>query len=89
MSMTNDLNNLIKNFKKNYVTNVSNVLKIVTDITVHNKTNNTTELKALTDAQLSLIETQFKKQIITFFLQSLIDFKNILDYSNSNPKLTT
>lgn len=79
--------NLIKSFKTHYQTNVNNIHKIIQDLTLYDNTTNSIELKTLTDFQLKAVENQFKKHIMTFFLQSIIDYKAILEYIKNNPNI--
>ena len=87
MKEDKELQNLIKSFKTHYISNVDTISKIVSDLTYFDKTTNTLELKTLTDFQLNSVENQFKKYIITFYLQSVIDYKTILDYVKSHQNL--
>ena len=70
-----------------YQTNVNNIHKIIQDLTLYDNTTNSIELKTLTDFQLKAVENQFKKHIMTFFLQSIIDYKAILEYIKNNPNI--
>tara|TARA_Y100000389_G_scaffold169019_1_gene175015 strand:+ start:2314 stop:3303 length:990 start_codon:yes stop_codon:yes gene_type:complete len=70
---------LIKESKRNYINNLDQVLNILNEMVYYNKSVNKYNLKLLSFYQLNRIEIKLKQVVIIFFMQSLADYKNILN----------
>lgn len=70
---------LIKNYKKNYINNLNQVLSIFSAMVYYDKSEKKYNLKQISYDQLNQIEIKLKQVVIIFFMQSLSDYKNILN----------
>ena len=81
------INTLIQTFYKGYVSNLKNIKNTVKELTVVNKETKLLSLKTLTSHNIDYIEHTFKKHVMLFFLESIINYKQILKYAMDNPNL--
>lgn len=82
-----EIKKLIQTFYKGYLSNLKNIKNTVKEITVFNKETNTLVLKTLTSYNIDYIEHKFKKNVMIFFLESIVNYKKILKYAMENPNL--
>lgn len=73
------LNNILKEMKGNYKTNFKKVLEILDLLIYYDRSTQSYKLINVTNEQLNVIEQKLKRTIIIFFLQSLSDYKNLLN----------
>ena len=70
---------LIKTNKRNYINNLNFVLNILGEIVYFDRSTKMYNLKQIPYYQINQIEIKFKRVVIIFFMQSLADYKNILN----------
>ena len=70
---------LVKESKRNYINNLNQVLGILSEMVYYDKSKKQYNLKPLSYYHLNRIEIKLKKVVIIFFMQSLADYKNILN----------
>nr|QOI90381.1 hypothetical protein HWQ62_00244 [Pyramimonas orientalis virus] len=73
------LNSLIVEMKANYKFNFKKVLELLHEIVYLDPVDNTHKLSGVTHQDLDNIEKRLKRTIIIFFMQSLSDYKNVLN----------
>lgn len=73
------LDSLIVQMKKNYKNNFNDIIKILYDLVYFDTGKNQYVLKNVRYDAIQNIEYELKRCIITFFMQSLSDYKNILN----------
>ena len=70
---------LLKSHKRNYINNLNQVLSLLGEMVYYDKSAKKYNLKQIPYYQLNQIETKLKQVVIIFFMQSLADYKNILN----------
>ena len=70
---------LIKISKRNYINNLNQVLSILSEMVYYDKSAKKYNIKQIPYYQLNQIEVKLKRVVIIFFMQSLADYKNILN----------
>jgi hypothetical protein len=73
------LNTIIKEMKTNYKFNFKKVFELLNKLVYLDKTDNTYKLLNVTHEDLDDIENKLKRTVIIFFMQSLSDYKNLLN----------
>lgn len=73
----NDVKNALKDMKSNYKKNFNKIEDILNKLILFD--NNRYSLQNVTSSQLNAIESDFKKVVMIFFIQSIIDYKNVLN----------
>lgn len=73
--------------KRRYSNSLENIKKIL-DKLIQKNGNNEYELKDITKNDLDMIVEQTKTHMKVFFMQSIIDFQNILDYAKTIPNIS-
>lgn len=73
------LNNLLKEMKTNYKTNFQKVTEVLDMLVYYDRSTESCKLNIVTNDQLDEIEHKLKRTIIIFFMQSLSDYKNLLN----------
>lgn len=73
------LNNLLKEMKTNYKTNFKKITEILGMLVYYDRSSGSYKLKNVTNDQLDDIENKLKRTIIIFFMQSISDYKNLLN----------
>jgi hypothetical protein len=71
--------NSIRKLQSSYKENFSEVFSILNQLIIFNKSTETYELKLITSSDLDIIEIQMKRIIIMFFMQSIVEYKNVLN----------
>ena len=70
---------LIKESRRNYINNLNQVLGMLNQMVYYDKSAKKYNLKPLNYYHLNQIEIKLKQIVIIFFMQSLADYKNILN----------
>lgn len=70
---------LIKESRRNYIKNLNQVLGMLTKMVYYDKSKKKYNLKSITYYHMNQIEIKLKQIVIVFFMQSLADYKNILN----------
>lgn len=70
---------LIQKQKKNYLNNLERITIVLHSLVYYDKTENMYKLKQITHYELNTIKDTLKQNIILFYLQSLSDYKNLLN----------
>jgi len=70
---------LVKKSKRNYINNLNQVLDILNEMVYYDRSAHKYNLKSLTYDDLNEIEINLKQVVLIFFMQSLADYKNILN----------
>lgn len=73
----NDVKNALKDMKSNYKKNFNKIEEILNKLIIFD--NREYSIQNLTSNQLSVIESDFKKIVMLFFIQSIQDYKNVLN----------
>ena len=71
--------NSIRKLQSTYKENFSNMISLLNEIIQFNDENQTYELKLLTSTELDVIEKEIKKIVILFFMQSIVEYKNVFN----------
>lgn len=71
--------NSIRKLQSTYKENFSQMILLLNQLIVFNTENETYELKLITSAELDIIEKEIKKTIILFFMQSIVEYKNVFN----------
>jgi hypothetical protein len=82
--LNKDIMNQLKKFKNNYRNTLNEVLQIVNELCVFDEEKKQYMLYNLNEEQLVDIEQRLKQNIIIFFIQSLVDYKTILNVTNEH-----
>jgi hypothetical protein len=80
------VNELYKEMHKHYVTNVDNILAILLRL-VDRVSHDKYKLKNISNDQLLDIIKDVKKNVVTFYIQSIIDYQVLLDEAKLVPNL--
>lgn len=70
---------LLKTNKRNYINNLNQVLSLLNEMVYYDNSIKKYNLKQIPYYQLNQIEIKLKQVVIIFFMQSLADYKNILN----------
>jgi hypothetical protein len=73
------LEKLYADMKTNYQTNIANIISVVNRIA--DKKGETYVLKNLSSEDLNSIIADTKKTLIVFYVQSIVDYQNVLDHA--------
>ena len=73
------LNTSIKEMKANYKFNFKKVFELLNRLVYLDKTDNSYKLLNVTHEDLDDIENKLKRTVIIFFMQSIADYKNLLN----------
>jgi hypothetical protein len=73
------LNNILKEMKANYKTNFKKILEILDMLVYYDKSTESYKLLNVSNEALDIIEQKLKRTIVIFFIQSLSDYKNMLN----------
>lgn len=71
--------NSIRKLQSSYKENFSEVFSILNQLIIFNKSTDSYELKIITSIELDIIEKQMKRIVILFFMQSIVEYKNVLN----------
>ena len=71
--------NSIRKLQSSYKENFSNMISLLNELVTFNEKNETYELKLITSSDLDIIEKEIKKNVIIFFLQSIVEYKNVFN----------
>lgn len=72
----------LKQFKSNYSKTFGELLDIINQICSYDNEEQCFVINTINNVELNNIEKQLKENVTVFFLQSIIDFKNILNITN-------
>lgn len=84
---TPKIKELFQKFKKDYNTNLDNIIIIIHKLIYFCKKTGQYKLKDLTHDQLTSIEIELKKVVIIFYIQSLVNYYRIFNYIKNNKHL--
>jgi hypothetical protein len=73
------LSTLIKEMKANYKFNFKKVYELLNQLVYFDKLDGSYKLLNVTHEEIDIIENKLKRTVIIFFMQSMSDYKNILE----------